>query len=283
MKRWAMALASGALAVAVLPCRAQSACGSAAVGANITAAPGELTLADLLLPGACAQLQRAAARVSLGAAPRAGSVRVLAGRQIRRLLDELRDRAGSLPQDGSLQIPERISIRRAGATKSCADIAKFVAAAASPRETPGDAPPWTEDLDCAAARGIPRDSALELSRTAWNARSQRWEFALHCARPEDCIPFLVWARAQAPAGGAALAFSPRPQPASLAGTSGMRPLVKPGQTATLIWDQAGIRIVLPVTCLEAGGIGQRVRVRLQNAPRTLPAEVVGAGTVRARL
>jgi flagella basal body P-ring formation protein FlgA len=60
-------------------------------------------------------------------------------------------------------------------------------------------------------------------------------------------------------------------------------LVKPGQIVTLTWDQRGIRIVLPVTCLDAGGMGQFVRVRLQNAPRVLRAEVVGQAMLRASL
>jgi hypothetical protein len=41
--------------------------------------------------------------------------------------------------------------------------------------------------------------------------------------------------------------------------------------------------VLPVTCLEAGGLGQFVRIRFKNAARTLRAEIVGAGMLRASL
>jgi flagella basal body P-ring formation protein FlgA len=59
--------------------------------------------------------------------------------------------------------------------------------------------------------------------------------------------------------------------------------VKRGQTATLTWDEAGIRVVLPVICLEAGRIGQSVLVRLENGTRTLRAEVVGTRAVRASL
>jgi len=65
--------------------------------------------------------------------------------------------------------------------------------------------------------------------------------------------------------------------------SGAERLVAPGETATLTWDQGGIRVVLPVTCLDAGAMGQFVRVRLKNATRILRAEVVGAGTLRASL
>jgi flagella basal body P-ring formation protein FlgA len=61
------------------------------------------------------------------------------------------------------------------------------------------------------------------------------------------------------------------------------PAVQRGQTAMLTWEQGGIRVVLPVTCLEAGAAGQFVLVRFQNAPRTVRAEVVGAGEVRVSL
>jgi len=67
------------------------------------------------------------------------------------------------------------------------------------------------------------------------------------------------------------------------GGSGAERLVKPGQTATLTWEQAGLRIVLPVTCLDAGGLGQFVRVRFKNAARILRAEVMGKAILRASL
>jgi len=50
----------------------------------------------------------------------------------------------------------------------------------------------------------------------------------------------------------------------------------------LTWEQAGLRMVLR-NLPEAGGLGQFVRVRFKNAPGTLRAEVVGAGSVRASL
>jgi flagella basal body P-ring formation protein FlgA len=60
-------------------------------------------------------------------------------------------------------------------------------------------------------------------------------------------------------------------------------LIKPGQTATLRWDEGGIRIVLPVTCLDAGALGQTVRVQFKNARRILRAEILSDGTLRAGL
>jgi hypothetical protein len=279
-------LMSGALAAGTLRCEAQAACAQVTVEARVEAGPGALTLANLLGPGTCLRWRRAAERVNLGAAPRAGSERVFDGRQVRRLLEELEAGGVRLQEAGSVQVPERIVVKRAGATKSCAEIARFVAGAARAEDMAGAPAQWQKDLDCAAARGIPEGAALELTKTAWNAVRERWEFALRCVRPEDCVPFLVWADLEkAPQSGAArrLASYARPKKAMEEAESAGTRLVKPGQTATLTWDEAGIRIVLPVTCLDGGGLGQFVRVRFKNTPRTLRAEVVGAGLLRASL
>jgi hypothetical protein len=286
MKRFAMVLLSGMLAAASLRCAAESACRQVTVEASVEAGQGELTLADLLGSGACPQLREAAAQVSLGAVPRAGSVRVLDGRQIRGLLEGIAGEGSSWRKTVSMQVPERIVVRRSQATKSCAEIARFVASAA-PSEDRASAPSrWQEDLDCAGARGIPQDTPLELTRTAWNAALSRWEFALRCTRPEDCVPFLVWVHGRKTSRSGTtgrLAASAESTETFRTGENRAERLVERGQTATLIWDQAGIRVVLPVTCLDAGALGQFVRVRFKNVARILRAEVVGAGTLRASL
>ena len=237
-------------------------------------------------------MREAAAQVRLGAAPRPGSVRVLDGRDIRGLLESLEGGGSNLRKTDSMAVPERIVVKRRGATKSCAEIARFVAGAVPAEERAMVPSRWREDLECAAARGIPEETSLELTKTSWNAALERREFALRCARPEDCVPFLVWAREpKAAAAGVA-----RPQSGAVRGFrastgslprlrkgSGEQRLVEPGQTAVLTWDQAGIRVVLPVTCLDAGALGEFVRVRLKNAARILRAEVVGAGTLRVNL
>jgi hypothetical protein len=143
-------------------------------------------------------------------------------------------------------------------------------------------------MDCAAAPSIPEDTPLELLKTAWSTGLRRWEFAVRCARPEDCVPFLLWLREkQTPTvglpGEAVQRVSFLAARALKAGGTEAKPLVKRGQTATLTWDESGIRVVVPVICLDSGALGEFVRVRLKNAPRILRAEVTGAGTVRASL
>lgn len=292
MKRLAIALISAILAAASLRCRAEQACAEVAVEASIEGDSGELTLADVLAPGTCAQVRNAAARVDLGTVPRSGRVRVLDGREIRRRLEEADGGLASVKPSG-ITIPERIVVKRRGGTKSCAEIARFVAASAPAGDFANVPTRWREDLDCAAARSIPAAAPLELMKSNWSASLERWQFSLRCAQPEDCVPFMVWvhdprgAVAEMPwvQSGVARRVIPSGQslPKLQTGMIGRERLVAPGQTATLIWDQAGIRVVLPVTCLDAGGMGQLVRVRLKNAARILHAEVVGEGTLRASL
>ncbi|MGO9439447.1 MAG: flagella basal body P-ring formation protein FlgA [Terriglobales bacterium] len=289
-----MVIASGIFAAGSVPCAAEPVCTEVTVEARVEAGSGRLTLADLLAPGACLQLRQAAMQVILGTAPQPGSARVLDGRRVRLLLEGLASRTEQNVKAARLQIPERIVIKREETTKSCSQIAGFLAAATSTGDRAAIPHRWQENLDCAGARGIPQTAPLELTRTTWNAALQRWDFALRCARPEDCVPFLVWVRQEETtssiqdAGGRVgggrdatlpAASSIRTEP----GASTPGSLVKPGQTAMLTWEQAGIRVVLPVTCLDAGGLGQFVRVRFKNAAGTLRAEVVGEGSLRASL
>jgi|HubBroStandDraft_4_1064222.scaffolds.fasta_scaffold05214_8 hypothetical protein len=271
-------------------CMAEPACEKVAVESSVEAGQGQLTLADLLGPGTCLQVREGAAKVSLGAAPRPGSVRVFEGRRIRVLLEELADGGTENLRDAArMKVPERIVVQRAGAMKSCAELAGFLASASAAQDQDtGKAPSgWQQNLDCAAAQSIPQSASLELTRTAWNAALQRREFALRCVRPEDCVPFLVWTDEREKSGGGLrrAAFPAGSSAGALAnpGASGGEALIKAGQTAILTWDQGGIRVVLPVTCLDAGGLGQFVRVRFKNAAGTLRAEVLGDGTLRASL
>jgi len=292
-----MVLIGAGFAAVSLRAAAEPACTEVVVLSSVAAAGEKLTLADLLERNTCPQLRDAAAQVSLGIVPRGGRMRVLDGRPIRGLLDQLAGAGLSLGQIAAMQVPERITVRRTGKEKSCAEIARFVAAAALSHGVEDAPTRWLENLDCAAARGIPEATPLQLTKTVWNTALQRWEFSLLCLRPEDCVPFLVWtgptktpadgiAKSQAgmtgglgpSAGSSPVSFSRLP---ATAGSAEL--LVKRGQTATLTWDQAGIRIVLPVTCLDAGGLGQFVRVRFMNTPRILRAEVVGEGMLRATL
>jgi hypothetical protein len=60
-------------------------------------------------------------------------------------------------------------------------------------------------------------------------------------------------------------------------------LVVPGQTVTLVWDQEGIRVILPAICLDRGGPGDAVRIRMKNSGKIWHAKVAPDGMLRAIL
>jgi hypothetical protein len=294
MNGFRFALIAGTFAAASLAASleamAEPACTAVTVPSTVEAEKEELSLTELLR-GGCQPLREAASHVSLGAVPRAGSVRVFDGRRIRGQLEEVwEELAGpdlGQQQISSIEIPERIMVRRAGETKSCEEITRFVREAALAQSA--NAPAWRQQgLDCAAARGIPETAPLELAQTAWNAALRRWEFSLRCSHAGDCVPFLVWSgEAKTAESGArhhsAVLTESRESFDSLALSPSNSPVIRRGQTATLIWDEVGIRVVVPVTCLDGGAVGQVVRVQLKNGPRILRAEVVGEGMLRAAL
>jgi len=298
MKRLAVLLMSGVFAVAAVPAHgwAEQACATMAVEATVEAMGGELTLADLLGRGSCRQLREAAAQVKLGAAPRPGSVRVLEGGEIRRLLEQLAEQPALSPGNAGVKIPQRIVVRSARATISCAEIARLVEGSAGSQNgavnVRAAAGKRESDLDCSGARGVPAGALLELTGSTWNAALRRREFRLRCVHAEDCVPFLVWGNEErplesaskpesAPEGINAASGKLLVPPGSGIGSAGL--LVKAGQTAMLSWEEAGIRVLLPVTCLDAGGRGEFVRVRFKNTARILRAEVLDDGTLRASL
>jgi hypothetical protein len=146
-------------------------------------------------------------------------------------------------------------------------------------------------IDCAAAPRIPQNTPLELTKTSWNTGLRRWEFAVRCGRSEDCVPFLLWMQKENTAATELTSgqTASRQSSESLAparsqpGGNNLKRLVQRGQTVTLTWDQSGIRMVLPVTCLDAGALGEFVWVRFKNAPGILRAEVMADGTLRVSL
>jgi hypothetical protein len=283
MKWIGMALMGGVLLAPALQSAAQTACAGVSVRASVDAAREDLTLADFLSSETCPRTRQAAAQVSMGKAPRAGAVRAIEGQQMRALLAGLvSDNAGST---ASMQIPDRIPdrimVRRAGATKSCVEIADFLGTAVS-QDDRLSSRLWRNNLECGAIQGIAEDAELELIKSAWDAGLRRWEFLLHCVRPEECVPFMVSARDPGQ-GSSPYAASSAESSTRVQSAAGFALLVRPGETAMLTWDQAGIRVTLPVTCLDAGGLGQYVRVRLKSTPQILRAEVVGNGTVQVKL
>ena len=293
----AACIASFALAAGVSP-------GHASCRVTLAASmevSGEFSLADLFGRGGCLEMRRAAAKVLLGGAPLAGSERVLAGSAVRTTLQKLAANLQKAGVPAKIFVPERITVRRAGARASCADIARRIA-----RASPAA-------VECGAADRVPEDAALEFSRPAWDPALGSWQLYARCVHPADCVPFVVRlpghenkndqdeddaGEGTRTAAGALRSTMVRNKMvrstlARLAAGSSLSSsraasgpdrapvLVRPGQTVTLVWDQDGIRLVVPAVCLDRGAPGEKVRARVGRGSAVVPATVVSAGVLRA--
>jgi len=142
------------------------------------------------------------------------------------------------------------------------------------------------DLDCGAIPSLVRDTQLELAKIFYDSRVHSWEFLVRCTRNSDCVPFLVRWPQTASRGPVRLTgpiLAPVPSSARL-NLGGIRHfLVRPGETVTLVWDQDGIRAVLPVICLDRGNVGDSIRVRIKDGSRVMRAEIVSESLLRAIL
>jgi hypothetical protein len=278
---------------------AQAACEGPAVRSSVEIANQELSLADLLEPGSCPALLRAAAGVRLGRAPLVGSVRVIEGEEVRALLRKLAPNAeGSASGIDMIHIPERVVVRHAGPRSSCAEIGERVLVLGHWRSEIGQTGELSAgnpapNMECGGVGRIPEGVPLALGKVVWDPASGSWRISARCVQASDCVPFQVrvWGHDLQLRSSPVLASLPTSaKPASaLPGTS-LEPkvhvlaepgLVHPGQRIRLLWDENGIRMTLPVICIDAGGVGQRVRARIAPSSRVVRAIVVDAGTLRA--
>lgn len=155
---------------------------------------------------------------------------------------------------------------------------------------PPDACPWLVKsaarihLGRAPLKGIPRvfDAgeihsilvrALSLSNEGQGARRIDPSRALRV--PERVIV----RRTRTTHGSEIVAGTGKSKSAESSGT----PTMRPGQTATLVWDADGIRVAVPVTCLDRGATGDSVRARIAPSGTIVRAVVVEAGILRVTL
>jgi hypothetical protein len=339
----------GAAAVLAVFCGVSAAlqpCAGIKIRSSVEVEAAGLSLAEVLAPGTCPEVRRAAALIRLGDPPLPGSVRVIEGDDVRQLIERLLEQlseqfpehtrrstiVGTATTEKGMQVPERIMVRRAGRRMSCAEITQVLGHALrsgvadpgaigsevtgtelSDRGVPALGNFLPQELDCTSALRVPYGAPLKLTKQFWDPALHNWEYSLRCVHPSDCVPFLIRARgtvAQDPktvsrvvrqtdsrrptsrnaAHGPAVPLLLRSshslqksQPGLAATVVNQSLLVRPGETVTLTWEEAGIRLVLPVTCLDRGGLGQEVRARIKTGGRVLRAEVVGEGKLRAAL
>jgi hypothetical protein len=255
--------------VLVLSASARSAwCQSCAVAvqADVLIDKAEVTLADLLTPGSCPVAIEAASRIRVGAAPFGESARVLDRADVRGLFQKLESiLALDSRQLDFARVPERVVIHRAHGQSSCHEVEAQILA--SPEIANLHSPKI--ELDCEAASRIPRVASIVLTRKNWDAALQSWDFVAHCTPPGECIPFLVRVHSSRAVvmrfgwNGERLVDAISPHGAQPNGSPETF-LVRPGDHASVVWDQGGIRLTAPAICMDKGRRGDSVRARFEH-------------------
>ncbi len=292
MKHLHLAICLAALLLRAVSASSQSICGTPELLTQVEIAGPEFSLADLFAPGARPGLVQDARRIRMGTTPLMGSPRVFSAEQVQVYLDRLaKVNPSSVPPCTRVSVPSRITVVRAGAVASCADVEAILSAttdsrsALEPESSHAKATPY-----CGAGNRISRDAALTAIKKSWDPASQTWQATARCMRAIECVPFLVSvASDEAPRSG--------PKPGTPVGQSATQavtpalarapktalvaPLLRAGAKVELLWDRAGIRMSIPAICLESGAVGETVRTRLLHGGRILPAVIVNERIVRS--
>ena len=119
-------------------------------------------------------------------------------------------------------------------------------------------------------------AALEVVNTSKRANAAMVK--MRCRDSHQCLPFYVLvhqpqAAVKDPAGG----------PASPADATPFPRLMRSGDPAILILENADYRISLPVVCLQNGTRGQRIRVASKDHRRFFEGEIVRSGLLKGNL
>jgi hypothetical protein len=131
----------------------------------------------------------------------------------------------------------------------------------------------------------PPQAALRVTSCRWDALQQELQCYLRCSAAPACRPFVAMIHPRKTEAVAALRTLALGEPSSRNPVLGGLPrkvapealLVKTGERARLELAGPGIRIKLPVVCLERGILGQQVRARAVGETKVFLARVIGPG------
>jgi hypothetical protein len=237
-------------------------------------------LSDLLPAEAPVAIRNASATIELCRAPQPGSVRTLHAEQILAAIKTHFDP----PPD--LVIPPTVLIRSTGWPISEAGVRDAISEFLQKNGSGARLPEITRLYLPEHLAATQESFQLRVTHMEWNAREHAIAVRLRCLNRRSCGSFL--ARAVLPKSEdwphrllqAISSSSTRPPNGpALAG----RPLIARGKTATLILEEANMRISVPVTCLEPGLLHQRIRVFDRQSRRVFLADIVGDHLLHASL
>ena len=106
---------------------------------------------------------------------------------------------------------------------------------------------------------------------------------MRCVKSADCMPFFVMLRWPSAEERDNSLRAPLLVKEHAPSRENKTMLVRAGDKATLILENKKFRIVEPVTCLENGAQGQKIRVRSADRKKIQVAEVESAGVLKGSL
>jgi len=235
-----------------------------------------IRLSDLLPPVVTPEMLRAAATVQLGRSPRLGSVRVLRAR-------EIADRLANSAIFEEVSIPDQIMVQRVGYQLVSENVQAVIAEFLKKEHWPVSGVPalkWNPETY--ALSSSPR---LEVDRTGWDAMRQELQFTVSCVPRKLCGSFLVQMPLSAEGmeqwrgkfGGSSLRHGQE----KLTANRSLPLLVRAGQSCRFLVQSGGLRISLPVICLQRGRLGQTIRVREAGGHHTFTGQISSAATVQS--
>lgn len=244
-----------------------------------------IRLSDLLPPDAPVALIAASNPIEVGPAPLPGSPRVLLAPQ---LITKLADRPDLLSE---LVLPATITVTRKGWPIPLQSIRSAAASYMQKRGWPQAGLLARADIAWPAVIALAENPAFEVSGAFWDYRQHLLQLRVRCLKRLACASFLVMTQFPGSLVERQIVFtppattSPHPPLQSLEASqpASGNPLTHAGDPASLILESNGIRISLPVVCLQRGFLRQEIRVRDAAGPRVYRAEVVGMDLLRAPL
>jgi hypothetical protein len=256
---------------------------------------GSIYLSDLLPKSAPSRVRLAAQEILVGQSPRPGSIRVLTGEGVSRVLD---DQEALLAE---LDVPAQMIVRRSGRLVTRDEVTEAIQSSLRHNEDLSSIVISPESIRFAAAVLVSTaDADLRVSRIEVDEPLHQLNFWLVSRADAAILPFLVTARPQpdpSESSGSEEYSSALQMGAS--GKSGRRSsdlfkqhstrtseraatIVEAGKTAQLhLISGKTTEMFLAAIALERGALGQHIRVRLETTGRVLEAQVVGAGQLEA--
>jgi hypothetical protein len=133
---------------------------------------------------------------------------------------------------------------------------------------------------------LPTGAAIKVVSARAGYSAGTWVLRLDCVSRRDCLPFHAVLRVpQLNTGGLPEGESGKPKLTAVQFAAAVKqlnapPVTRQGQEIELVADLPGVRLREKVVCLQAGALGERIRVQSRGSHRVLLATVAGSGLVK---